>query len=242
MIDPVSSVISMRSDRHMGRFFGAVLTAAVACQVASGQLPEVKKLEKTDGVVEAAGPGVLMFLDSHGSRWTVAPAPNARVSVVGQTTRDMLQKGQAVSCEVTFDDAGKASEPVKEVVFTGGGAGGVTLPGENAEAPAANSKKRPRGKRGAGRYVVSGPITRVVDDVITVMAGKERIEFAVAADATFAVNTPNVALASKGDPVSVEGVYVQAGQLQATWLEIKLANPVVAPPPRGKPRPKAVAP
>lgn len=226
----------------MGRFFGLVLTAAAACHVASGQVPQVKKLEKTDGVVEATGPGMLLFLDSHGTRWTVAPAPNARVSVLGQTTRDMLQKGQSVSCEVTFDDAGKPAESVKEVVFTGGGAAGVTAAAVNAEGGAPIARPAPRGKRPAGPYVVAGPITRVVDDVITVMAGKERIEMTVAADATFTVNTPNVALASKGDPLQVEGVYMQPGQLQATFLEVKLANPVVPPPPKGKPRVKAAVP
>ena len=229
----------------MARFLWAVVGVAIMCGAgAYAQPPQgnaASKLERIGGVVEGAGPGVLQVLNAHGTRWMVMPAPTGRISVRGDTTRDMLQKGQSVACEVTLDEAGKPTGPVKAVVFTGGGPAGVAMPGagegEGAAAPAA--KPAPRGKRPAGTYVVSGPIKLVKGDVITVLAGKQRFEIEVAPDATFTVDTPNVGLAAKGDRVEMEGLYLQAGQLQATFLEVKLANPVVPPPPKGKPRPKA---
>lgn len=224
----------------MRRACGAMIVAMACCQAAVGQLPPgMTKLERIPGTVEATVPGMLEVLDAHGTRWKLVPAPNSYVSVRGQTTRDMVQRGQFVSCEVRFDDDGKPAEPVKNVVFTAGGPGGVMIsePSPQEGGPPV-LKPAPRGKRSAGVYTVAGPIKSIKDDMIAVLAGRERIELELAADATFGLQTTNIGLASRGDRVVIEGVYMQQGQLRTTWLEVILANPLV-PPAAGRPRAKA---
>ena len=79
---------------------------------------------------------------------------------------------------------------------------------------------------------------RTSHDTIAVLAGRERIELELAADATFGLETTNIGLASRGDRVVIEGVYAEPGQLYTTWLEIVLANPL-DPPAAGRPRARA---
>lgn len=225
----------------MGRFFWVVMAGLAMCGAAEGQPPQLKSFKDEKAFVAAVGPGVLYVSVEGQGRWTVVPAPNGRIFAIGQTTREMLQKGQSILCEVTLDDAGKASAPVTKVVCTSGGGAGVTMPvAEGADVPM-SGQPAPRGKRPAGTYVVAGPILKIAGDIVTVMAGKERVEIQVAEDATFLVNTPNIGLAALGDQVEMEGLSAQNGQLQATYLKVKLSNPVV-PPQKGKPRSKVAAP
>jgi hypothetical protein len=96
--------------------------------------------------------------------------------------------------------------------------------------------KRVAGKRPAGSYLLAGTIKQVEGDVVTIMAGREKFDVTVPADAELVVRSGNAALASPGDEVEVEGRYYQKGQLLVTSLKIRLANPVVPPPPKNKAR------
>lgn len=221
----------------MRRACGAMIVAMACCQVAVGQLPPgMTKLERIAGTVESTDLGMLEVLDAHGTRWALVPTPDSYVSVRGQTTRDMVRRGQFVSCEVRLGDDGKPAEPVKNVVVTGGGLGGVMISEPSPqEGGLPVLKPAPRGKRPAGVYIVAGQIKSIKDDTIAVTTGRERIELELAADATFGLETTNIGLASRGDRVVIEGVFTQPGQLRTTWLEIILANPLV-PPAVGRPR------
>ena len=191
--------------------------------------PQPQRLAATDGkgTIEAVGPGLLRVKLKGGNSWLVVPAPNAKISVEGTAAREMLQPGQFVSCAVSLDEFGKAAEPVMQVVFPGGGVPGVVAGGLGIAEPGA---KRVAGKRPAGQYLVSGTIRQAEAEAVTVQAGCEKFELQVPPDAALLVKTMNVALATAGDEVEVEGLYLQPGELQATLVSIKLAKPVAPPP------------
>jgi len=65
--------------------------------------------------------------------------------------------------------------------------------------------------------------------VVTVQAGRDRFDITVPPETELLVKTTNYTLATPGDQVEVEGIYIQKGQLQATTLSITLANPVTPP-------------
>jgi hypothetical protein len=169
--------------------------------------------------------------------WMVAPAPNVRVDVTGAASREMLQQGQFVSASVSIDENGEASEPVTRLVFPGGGVPGVTTPGIGDQGG-----KRLPGRRPAGMYLVSGPIKQVKDDVITIQAGREKFDVTVPETAELVVSTTDMSLVGRGDAVEVEGRYLRRGELQATSLTVRLANPVSPPPKKGARRPEKAAP
>lgn len=204
----------------------ALASVAVAQQRPGGPQPQRLAADEGQGTIEAIGPGMLRLKLKGGHSWLVLPAPNAKITVEGTAAREMLQPGQFVSCAVSLDEFGKAAEPVMQIIFPGGGAPGVVAGGLGIAEPGA---KRAAGKRPAGMYLVSGTIKQVQDEAVTVQVGRERFELQVPADAALLVKTTNVALATTGDEVEVEGLYRQPGELQATLLSIKLAKPVTPP-------------
>jgi len=231
-------------DRQIGRVIvtlaltvGCVFAGDVAAHAqppaAAGQLKSLEKKEQIGQIIEV-GPGMLQLrLPKGGTAWQAMPAPNATIEVTGKASREMLQPGQFVNCAVTLDEFGKVTEPALQVAFTDGGAPGVMAGGLGiAEAGA----KRVAGKRPAGSYLLAGTIKQVEGDVVTIMAGREKFDVTVPADAELVVRSGNAALASPGDEVEVEGRYYQKGQLLVTSLKITLANPVVPPPPKNKAR------
>lgn len=210
--------------------FAAVLAAVTAWASTTaaqpGQQPQKLSGEDGKGTVDAIAPGMLRLRLKGGEFWTVVPAPTATVTVVGTAAREMLQPGQFVSCSLTLDESGKVSAPVSQIMFPGGGTPGVVAGGLGIAEPGA---KRIAGRRPAGTYLVSGLIKLATDDTVTVQAGRDRFDIPVPADAELVVRTTNYALASAGDQVEVEGLYIRKGELQATSLAITLASPVTPP-------------
>jgi hypothetical protein len=196
----------------------------------------LKSLEKEDqhGQVIEVGPGMLKLrLPSGGNEWQAMPAPNAKIEVTGKASRDMLQPKQFVNIAITLDEFGKVTEPALQVAFTDGGAPGVMAGGLGiADAGA----KRFSGKRPAGAYLLAGTIKEVEGDVVTIIAGREKFDVTVPAEAELVVRSANVSLAAPGDHVEAEGQYYQRGKLLVTSLKITLANPVMPPPPKNKAR------
>jgi hypothetical protein len=196
----------------------------------------LKSLEKEDqhGQVIEVGPGMLKLrLPSGGNEWQAMPAPNAKIEVTGKASRDMLQPKQFVNIAITLDEFGKVTEPALQVAFTDGGAPGVMAGGLGiADAGA----KRFSGKRPAGAYLLAGTIKEVEGDVVTIIAGREKFDVTVPAEAELVVRSANVSLAAPGDHVEAEGQYYQRGKLLVTSLEITLANPVMPPPSKNKAR------
>jgi hypothetical protein len=196
----------------------------------------LKSLEKEDqnGQVIEVGPGMLKLrLPSGGNEWQAMPAPNAKIEVTGKASRDMLQPKQFVNIAITLDEFGKVTEPALQVAFTDGGAPGVMAGGLGiADAGA----KRFSGKRPAGAYLLAGTIKEVEGDVVTIIAGREKFDVTVPAEAELVVRSANVSLAAPGDHVEAEGQYYQRGKLLVTSLKITLANPVMPPPSKNKAR------
>lgn len=230
--------------RCVGRSCTAWIAAAAAWHLvtpaaAPAQQWQTLPQEERQGVIVDVGPGMLQVrLPKDGATiWTVAPAPNLRVDVTGAASREMLQPGQFVSASVSIDERGDASEPVTRLVFPGGGVPGVTAPGIGDQGG-----KRLPGRRPAGMYLVSGPIKQVKDDLITIQAGREKFDVTVPDTAELVVNTSDMSLVGRGDSVELEGRFVQRGQLQATALTVRLANPVSPPPKKGVRRPEKTAP
>ncbi len=215
---------------HRWAALAACLTVAAAWPgTAHAQArPQPKTLSAEDGkgTVDAVMPGMLRLRLKGGEFWNVVPAPNAQVSVVGTASREMLQPGQFVSCSLMLDEFGKVAAPVAQIMFPGGGLPSVVAGGLGI---AEQGAKRVPGKRDPGTYLVSGPIKLVNDDVVTVQAGRERFDITVSAETELLVKTTNYALATPGDQVEVEGLFMSKGALQATTLSITLANPVTPP-------------
>lgn len=208
--------------------------------VARGQAPpppgQLRTLEKEDqiGQVVQIGPGMLQLrLPKGGTLWQAVPAPNAKIEVTGKASREMLQPKQFVNCAVTLDEFGKVTDPALQLAFTDGGAPGVT--GGGLGLGDAGAKRVP-GKRPAGGYLVAGTIKQIEGDVVTILAGREKFDVTVPAEAELLVRSANLGLAAPGDEVEVEGKYYQKGQLFVSALKITLANPVVPPPPKNKAR------
>jgi len=191
-----------------------------------GTPPQKLAANAGKGTVEAVGRGMLRLRLTGGDPWNVILAPTAEVSVLGTASRELLQPGQFVVCSLQLDEFGKVAAPVTQITFPGGGVPGVIAGGLGIAEPGA---KRVGSKRPAGSYLVAGTIKLVADTVITVLAGKDRFEIEVPADAELIVKTTNFMLASPGDQVEVEGLYLQKGELQATALSITLAKPVAPP-------------
>jgi hypothetical protein len=196
----------------------------------------LKSLEKDDqhGQVIEVGPGMLRLRLPHGgNEWQAMPAPNAKIEVTGKASREMLQAKQFVNIAITLDEFGKVTEPALQVAFTDGGTPGVMAGGLGiADAGA----KRFSGKRPAGTYLLAGTIKDVEGDVVTIIAGREKFDVTVPAEAELVVRSANVSLAAPGDQVEAEGQYYQLGKLLVTSLKITLANPVMPPPPKNKAR------
>ena len=225
-------------------FHRHVIAAALA--VGLGLMPKtilhaqppgpLKSLEKENqnGQVIEVGPGMLRLRLPHGgNEWQAMPAPNAKIEVTGKASREMLQPKQFVNIAITLDEFGKVTEPALQVAFTDGGAPGVMAGGLGiADAGA----KRFSGKRPAGSYLLAGTIKDVEGDVVTIIAGREKFDVTVPAEAELVVRSANVSLAAPGDQVEAEGQYYQLGKLLVTSLKITLANPVVPPPPKNKAR------
>lgn len=198
-----------------------------------GPLKSLEK-ENQNGQVIEVGPGMLRLRLPHGgNEWQAMPAPNAKIEVTGKASREMLQPKQFVNIAITLDEFGKVTEPALQVAFTDGGAPGVMAGGLGiADAGA----KRFSGKRPAGSYLLAGTIKDVEGDVVTIIAGREKFDVTVPAEAELVVRSANVSLAAPGDQVEAEGQYYQLGKLLVTSLKITLANPVVPPPPKNKAR------
>jgi hypothetical protein len=196
----------------------------------------LKSLEKDDqhGQVIEVGPGMLRLRLPHGgNEWQAMPAPNAKIEVTGKASREMLQAKQFVNIAITLDEFGKVTEPALQVAFTDGGTPGVMAGGLGiADAGA----KRFSGKRPAGTYLLAGTIKDVEGDVVTIIAGREKFDVTVPAEAELVVRSANVSLAAPGDHVEAEGQYYQRGKLLVTSLKITLTNPVMPPPPKNKAR------
>lgn len=198
-----------------------------------GQLKPLDKDQQVGQIVEV-GPGMLQLRLPHGGElWHAMPAPNAKIEVTGKASREMLQPKQFINCAIALDEFGKVTDPVLQLAFTDGGTPGVMAGGLGiAEAGA----KRFSGKRPAGTYTLAGTIKQVEGDVVTVVAGREKFDLTVPAEAELLVRSTNVGLASRGDHVEVEGQYFQPPQLLVSSLKITLANPVAPPPPKNKAR------
>jgi hypothetical protein len=216
-----------------------VIAGNEACAQPGRGGPQPQKLAAEDGTgtIDAIGPGVLRLRLKGGEFWAVVPAPGAQVTVTGAASRQMLQPGQFVSCSLNLDEFGKVTAAPAQVIFPGGGTPGVVAGGIGMAEPGA---KRVSGRRPAGTYLVLGTIKTVDDESITVQAGKDRFEIPVPEDVELVVRTSNIALAATGDAVEVEGLYVRRGELQATSLSIKLAQPV-SPPSKGRSPPRRPA-
>lgn len=206
----------------------ALVTAAghAARAQPPGQLKSLEKEQQVGQVVEV-GPGILKLrLPMGGELWNAVPAPNAKIEVTGKASREMLQPKQFISCAVSLDEFGKATAPVLQVSFTGGGTPGVMAGGLGIAEPGA---KRFAGKRPAATYTVAGTIKHVEGDVVTVVAGRDKFDLTVPPEAELVVRSTNVGLASRGDICEAEGQYYQPPQLMVSSLKITLANPVTPP-------------
>ena len=198
--------------------------------------PQLRKLHPNDGrgTVEMVTPGMLRLRLKAGEFWNVVPAANADIQVVGTASRELLQAGQFVNCDIKIDEFGKVIEPATRVTFTGGGVPSIVAPGLGILEP---GTKRISGRRPAGSYLVSGTIKFMNENSMTLQIGSEKFEITVPAEAELLVNTRNVGLSSVGDAVQVRGEYYEKGQLRAPMMKITLAKPV-APPEKNRGIPK----
>ena len=219
-----------------GRMATLVLTLGLLAAGVPAAAQEPATLPPGDraGTIHGVGPaGMQVKLLSSGRELWVAKAPDATVEVAGTAGREMLAPKQFVQVAVEIDDTGKVSQPVEKVTFPGGGTPGVSAAGiGGADAKA----RRPAGKRPAGSYLVSGFIKSADGDGFVVQVGRDRFEIELAPEAELEVRTPNLAVASVGDGVELEGRFVQENQLLASSIKVTLANPLV-PPQKGKRRP-----
>ncbi|MFM8434677.1 MAG: hypothetical protein ACKOBP_04930 [Planctomycetia bacterium] len=198
-----------------------------------GKLTALDEEEKQGQVVKV-GPGILeLRLPTGGELWQAMPGPNAKIEVTGKATREMLQAKQFVNCAISLDEFGKLTGPALQVAFTDGGTPGVMAGGLGIAEPGA---KRFAGKRPAGSYMLAGTIKQVEGDVVTIIAGREKFDVTVPAEAELLVRSTNVGLAAPGDHVEVEGQYYQRGKVLLSELKIALTKPVEPPPPKNKAR------
>lgn len=227
-----------RGRRSAGAWRTAALVFALGLfgtvRPAAAQEPATLPPGDRAGTIHGVGPGgIQVKLLSSGRDLWVRGAPDATVEVTGTASREMLAPKQFVQVAVELDDTGKVSQPVDKVTFPGGGTPGVSAAGIGGADPKA---RRPAGKRPAGSYLVSGFIKNADDDGFVVQVGRDRFEIALAPEAELEVRTPNLAVASVGDGVELEGRLVQENQLLASSIKVTLANPL-SPPQKGKRRP-----
>jgi len=198
-----------------------------------GQLKSLEEKEKQGQVVEV-GPGMLQLrLPMGGELWQAMPGPNAKIEVTGKASREMLQPKQFINCSISLDEFGELTGPALQLVFTDGGTPGVMAGGLGIAEPGA---KRFAGKRPAGTYLLAGTIKQVEGDLVTVLAGREKFDVTVPAEAELLVRSTNIGLASPGDRVEVEGRYYQRGKVLLSELTITLTKPVEPPPAKNKAR------
>ena len=211
--------------------------------------PGIVELEAT-GLVDAAGPDGVRAICNE-VIYLIAVTPQSHVKVQGPASREFLAVGTPVAFTVPFDDKGKPTGPVADVSLFPRDPPGIQAEGAFGEPGAKPGRRRP-----AGNYRVVGVIKGLSPEGgFFVAAGKERLEITVTDDAKIVVDSANVALARKGDAITVTGRYQQPPNLQpgqptppllaqAEELTITLATPLE---PTGrkrpvKPKPPAKAP
>jgi len=151
---------------------------------------------KAKGTVVSAVAGQIIMTAADGKTYTVKIRPEQNiVKVEGKLTPDKLQTGMIVRFEGQLKGTSLDGEISQLKIYT---AADGFEPGVLQDDPAQPA-------------TVTGILTKVAKDVLTVSAGRRRIIGKLAADAAILVETKDYSLAKSGDPIEVDGTLVKDG-------------------------------
>jgi hypothetical protein len=183
---------------------------------------------KTGEYLGMSGGYMACMLD--GAKVMVQFDKNSKLKVTGMATPDALATGMYVQFKGTFDRHGKTTEPIKDVViytpdarnqpgaFEAGNGGAL-------EERAAGKKKGP--VPATTMYQISGKITAVHRNTVSVDCGNLKVKAEIAPDAAVKLESSDPALASAGDKISISGIILPApGRALCSDAVIELATPL----------------
>jgi hypothetical protein len=159
----------------------------------------------------------------------------SKVKVTGTATPDFLAPNMYVRFTGTFDRHGKGSDPIKDfVIFTpdANNQVGIVEAGGGGSSLFADStpQTKPKGPPPqTATYTISGKITKVNKTQMFVVAGKTKVHFEVAPDATVKLDSSDPSWASQGDKVTISGAKLGNGRVIGVDVAIELSKPLVEP-------------
>ena len=210
----------------------AWLVLPAAAQVDRQPLPA-----NPEGTIEDLGPDAVKIATTGGQFWMVRIPRGVEVLVTGSAHPDFLKPGLCIkfTADVTVRrKTAKAESKIEKLTiftpteqeflgaFPVGGFGQDQ--GPDATNPEGDKKKG--GEAQVSRYEIRGRITGMKNGKLAVAFNTGSIEIELADNPEIDLSTSDYRLAKKGDKISCQGFQIAENVVQATSVDIALAEPL----------------
>ena len=210
----------------------AWLLLPAAAQVDRQPLPA-----NPEGTIEDIGPDGVKIATTGGQFWMVRIPRGVEVLVTGSAHPDFLKPGLCIkfTADVTVRrKTAKANDKIEKLtIFTPTeqeflGAFPVGGFGQDQGPDAANPEgdKKKGGEAHVSRYEIRGRITGMKNGKLAVAFNTGSIEIELADNPEIDLSTSDYRLAKKGDKISCQGFQIAENVVQATSVDIALAEPL----------------
>jgi len=178
---------------------------------------------------------LLEMTESKGAQLVVQIAPNAKTRLTGTAEAGALKPGMGVDFTAELNKQYSAAQDV----------GALTI----CDVDKADPEKKPifkpvseadpfpfrdaKDKDATFAFHVRGTVKSYKNGLLIVAADKATVKAQVSADAKIDVSQSDLAPATAGDDVTVDGQQMRPGQIMASSVEVKLAKPLAAPSKKG---------
>ena len=205
--------------------------ALAAIPVHAQVQPQTPQVASPQGTIEAVKPGMVKIATTGGDSWMVRIPPTAEIMVTGTAKPDFLKTGLCIEFLAEVNRRGKAQNKIEKLgIFTpsdlkflgafpeAGFAGQQGAVGQDAKNTAG----------AVSRYKVCGRITGMKKGKFTVNYGTGTVEIELADEVIIDLAVADYRFAKPGDKISCTGIQVGEKMLQATRVNIEMAEPLSA--------------
>lgn len=183
-------------------------------QPRGGPVIEVTRFTGLKGQFVAARPGMIQWTDSNEKPYFVKILPTTYVQVLGEADPDFLRPGLLVRFSGELQGRGTMAEPVQELtIFT---------PREGYVIGIYNDGDDPT--RTDGPKLVAGRLKSIKNGKLIVVAGDQQIKAELAEQPTIKIDINDYSMAATGDEITVSGLGFEQDKIEATGIEIQLAE------------------
>jgi len=201
---------------------GLSLVSSQSLQAQGKKAPAKGTPIKVDGTVDSVMAGGIMVNGKDGKKYGVGFPPNAKVTMSGNASPDVLKAGMYVQFTVNLDDKKKPTGEATKIQI---------IEPSAISSPGVFSEKGPDGKPGEpGPYFVRGTVKSYRDGTLNVTADKTALAVIVPSSASIPVTVGEWQLANPGDTITGDGsaFAVQQGVTPVIGerIEIKAVAPI----------------